>query len=243
MPMGCQHHDPYHAGASGGPGDTAGATSFTVAMPRLTFGRGVLAELGARAAWRGFRRAALFTDPHLVDGPLVATAVASLKAAGLDVATFDEIRVEPDDASAERGARFVADSAWVKIVRLWSVTSRTEKNRRILATTERIAEAGRLNEKATAARERMARQMETDQLVVKRLAQEYESALLATVAVPGVDAGVVEAIDTETFTQSPEQIALATAALKLLAGHIEALSNGERIDVRRALAEAYPLPR
>jgi len=107
MPMGCQHHDPYHAGASGGPGDTAGATSFTVAMPRLTFGRGVLAELGARAAWRGFRRAALFTDPHLVDGPLVATAVASLKAAGLDVATFDEIRVEPDDASVQRGADFL----------------------------------------------------------------------------------------------------------------------------------------
>ena len=106
--MGCQHHDPYRDSASNGTASTHGASSFTVAMPRLTFGRGVLAEVGARAAWRGFRRAALFTDPGLVHGPLVATALASLRAAGLDVAVFDEIRVEPDDASVRRGADFLS---------------------------------------------------------------------------------------------------------------------------------------
>jgi len=109
--MGCQHHDPYRdapAGDAGG-GGAPGASSFTVAMPRLTFGRGVLGELGARAAGRGFRRAALFTDPHLVDGPLVASAVDSLRSAGLDVAIFHEIRIEPDDASVQRGADFLTD--------------------------------------------------------------------------------------------------------------------------------------
>lgn len=97
--MGCQYFEP---------GIEGGAATFTVAMPRLTFGRGCLAEIGARAAARGHRRVALFTDPMLVNGPLVAIARASLKAAGLDVTTFHEIRVEPDDDTVERGARFLA---------------------------------------------------------------------------------------------------------------------------------------
>lgn len=101
--MGCQHHDPYHPAAAGG------TSSFTVAMPRLSFGRGVLGELGARAAWRGYRRAALFTDPYLADGPLVAKATESLTRAGLEVAVFSQIRVEPDDASVARGARFLTE--------------------------------------------------------------------------------------------------------------------------------------
>jgi len=99
--MGCQYFSPT-------PG---GGDSFTVAMPRLTFGRGVLGEVGPRAAGRGLRRVALFTDPMLANGPLVAEARASLAAAGLEVHVFDEIRVEPDDASAERGAHFLTDSA------------------------------------------------------------------------------------------------------------------------------------
>ena len=98
--MGCRYHDP---GADG-------ATSFTVAMPRLTFGRGSLDELGARAAGRGWRRVALFTDPGLEGGPLVARARASLDAAGVEADTFSEIRVEPDDASVARGARFLAEA-------------------------------------------------------------------------------------------------------------------------------------
>ena len=99
--MGCQHHDPV----------ADGADNFTVAMPRLTFGRGCLDELGARAAWRGWRRVALFTDPVLEPGPLVARARASLAAAGVDASTFSEIRVEPDDASVARGARFLVEEA------------------------------------------------------------------------------------------------------------------------------------
>ncbi|MEM7259166.1 MAG: alcohol dehydrogenase, partial [Pseudomonadota bacterium] len=61
--MGCQYFEPCEGGAS----------SFTVAIPRLTFGRGTLAEAGARAAALKMTRVALFTDPHLQDGPLVAT--------------------------------------------------------------------------------------------------------------------------------------------------------------------------
>ena len=98
--MGCQYHAPTENGAD----------TFTVAMPRLTFGRGCLDEVGARAAARLLKRIALFTDPLLADGSLVARALASLEAAGIDVAVFSDIRVEPDDDSVTRAASFLQDA-------------------------------------------------------------------------------------------------------------------------------------
>jgi len=91
--MGCQYYDPTENGAD----------SFTVAMPRLTVGRGTLNEVGARAAHLGMKRVALFTDPYLAEGPLAAIAKTSLLSAGLDVAIFSDIRVEPDDDPVGRG--------------------------------------------------------------------------------------------------------------------------------------------
>ncbi|MFK7889199.1 MAG: hydroxyacid-oxoacid transhydrogenase [Granulosicoccus sp.] len=79
-------------------------------MPRLTVGRGVLREVGDRAAGLGLKRVALFTDPWLEQGPLVATVVESLKNAGVDTAIFSDIRVEPDNDSVHRGAAFLADA-------------------------------------------------------------------------------------------------------------------------------------
>lgn len=96
--MGCQ----YFAATENG------ADSFTVAMPRLSFGRGILQEVGERAAGLGLKRIALFTDPNLASGPLLRLLEASLRKAGVDVAIFSDIRVEPDDASAERGRDFLA---------------------------------------------------------------------------------------------------------------------------------------
>jgi len=95
--MGCQYDDPTHDGA----------TSFTVAMPRLTFGRGTLSEVGARSARYQLKNIALFTDPYLLDGPLVASAKASLAAAGISVAVFSDIRVEPCDDTVMRSAAFL----------------------------------------------------------------------------------------------------------------------------------------
>lgn len=98
--MGCQYFSPTENGAD----------SFTVAMPRLTVGRGTLTEVGARTEALGARRVALFTDPYLLDGPLVATVKDSLKKAGIEFALFSDIRVEPDDDSVERGAAFLAQA-------------------------------------------------------------------------------------------------------------------------------------
>jgi len=104
--MGCQFHDPNHNGA----------TSFTVAMPRLTFGRGTLSEVGARSARYGFKRVALFTDPYLLDGPLVGIATESLSQAGIDVGIFSDVRVEPCDATVERGATFLKTGKFDAVV-------------------------------------------------------------------------------------------------------------------------------
>ena len=93
-----------------------GASTFTVSMPRLTFGRGCLHEAGARAAALGMKRVALITDPTLVEGPFVHTVKSSLGAAGLDVAVFADARVEPSDTSVGEAIRFLNDGNFDGIV-------------------------------------------------------------------------------------------------------------------------------
>jgi len=104
--MGCQYFSPCDHGSE----------SFTIQIPKVTFGRGCLAEAGARAAAIGMSRVGLFTDPFLKDGPYVKTVSQSLKDAGIDVAVFSEIRIEADDASVERGAKFIAEGNFNGIV-------------------------------------------------------------------------------------------------------------------------------
>src|SRR5512143_597786 len=82
---------------------------FTVGMPTFTFGAGVLAEAGDNARELGLKRVALFTDARLRPGPYVATVLASLEAAGVDVAIYDEVVIEPTDASFQDAARFAAE--------------------------------------------------------------------------------------------------------------------------------------
>lgn len=104
--MGCQYFEPCEHGAD----------SFTIAVPKMTFGRGCLREAGARAAALGMTRVALFTDPRLRQGPYVRSVLESLKLAGIDVALFDEITIEADDLSVERGARFIAEGLFDGVV-------------------------------------------------------------------------------------------------------------------------------
>ncbi len=85
--MGCQYFDPTDNGAS----------NFTVAMPKLTFGRGSLAEVGERASALNFRKIVLFTDSMLETGPIVETVCQSLKKQDIEFSIFSDIRIEPDD--------------------------------------------------------------------------------------------------------------------------------------------------
>jgi alcohol dehydrogenase class IV len=99
--MGCCHYDAPEPGCDG---------AFTVDASRITFGRGCLAEAGERARSLGMRRVALFTDAWLKKLPHFDTLHRSLRAAGLDVVVFSEVRVEPTDGSFLAAARFAAEA-------------------------------------------------------------------------------------------------------------------------------------
>ena len=83
--------------------------AFTIGMPTFTFGAGCLAEAGPQAAELGLRRVALFTDATVRESPHFAVARASLQAAGIDAAVYDEVVIEPTTASFQAAARFAAE--------------------------------------------------------------------------------------------------------------------------------------
>jgi len=84
--------------------------AFTVDASRVTFGRGALAEVGDRARAAGIRRAAVFTDRTVRQLPWFAELAGSLATAGIEVAVFDAVSIEPTDASFEEAARFAVEA-------------------------------------------------------------------------------------------------------------------------------------
>ena len=100
--MSCCH---YYA-----PGD-GGDEAFSVEMSAITFGAGVLKEAGDHARSLGIERIALMTDKGLSGSAHVAIVAKSLAAAGVDTVVYDEVRVEPTDASFLDAARFAQDGS------------------------------------------------------------------------------------------------------------------------------------
>jgi alcohol dehydrogenase class IV len=98
----CCRHDHYEASANGD-------TGFEVDGARITYGRGVLAELGAAATSLHMSRIAVFVDPHLIERDFVQTALASLRAAHFDPVVYTDIAVEPTDVSFKNAAAFAVD--------------------------------------------------------------------------------------------------------------------------------------
>ncbi len=98
--MGCCH---YYAAIAGG------EQVFAVDPAAIRFGRGALAEVGASARELGLHRVALYVDPRVAALEPLATVRASLHGAGVDFAVYDQVRVEPTDASFAEAARFAAD--------------------------------------------------------------------------------------------------------------------------------------
>jgi len=79
---------------------------FTIGMPTFTFGAGVLAEAGPQALELGLRRVALFTDKRMLDSAAYATVAKSLRDARVDFVVFDDVQIEPSDASLQEATRF-----------------------------------------------------------------------------------------------------------------------------------------
>ena len=83
---------------------------FTVGMPTFTFGAGSLSEAGPQAQELGLKRVAVFTDPFVRSSEPFATVMASLAAANIDGVVFDQIAIEPTDASFQAAARFAFEA-------------------------------------------------------------------------------------------------------------------------------------
>jgi hydroxyacid-oxoacid transhydrogenase len=97
--MTCRHYVTAAAGCDGG---------FTVDASRVTFGSGVLSEVGLRSRALGIRRCAVFTDPRVRAQPWFGEVIGSLRAAGIDAVVYDAVEIEPTDTSFEDAARFAS---------------------------------------------------------------------------------------------------------------------------------------
>ena len=86
-----------------------GDTAFTVDPPKIKFGVGALTEIGADARALGLKRVALFCDPRVAKLAPLETARKALAGAGVDVAVYDAIEVEPTDRSFLAAAAFATD--------------------------------------------------------------------------------------------------------------------------------------
>jgi hydroxyacid-oxoacid transhydrogenase len=84
-------------------------SAFSVDIASISFGPGVLKEVGEHAKALGMKRVALFTDPRVKNLECVADALASLRQAGCDVSVYDETQVEPTDGSFQAAALFAAE--------------------------------------------------------------------------------------------------------------------------------------
>lgn len=93
-----------------------GAESFTIDIPKVTFGRGVLTEVGERAKALSMKDVALFTDAHLENGPYVASVKQSLLDAGLNCQIFSDIRIEPDDVCVDEAAKFLRNGKFDGVI-------------------------------------------------------------------------------------------------------------------------------
>jgi alcohol dehydrogenase class IV len=82
---------------------------FAVDPTAIRFGQGALAEIGHDARELGLKRVALFTDRGVAGLEAVATVASALRTMDVDVAVYDEVRVEPTDQSFQAATRFAAE--------------------------------------------------------------------------------------------------------------------------------------
>ncbi len=84
-------------------------TAFTMDTSSIKFGPGVTREIGADMAALGTRRVMVVTDPNLVHSETVAITLEALRAEGIDAVLYDQVRVEPTDASFQDAIRFATE--------------------------------------------------------------------------------------------------------------------------------------
>ena len=74
-------------------------TAYEIATSNIRFGPGTTGEIGMDLKDWGLKRVMVLTDPNLSAQAPVQTALAAIAEAGVEYALFDQVRVEPTDAS------------------------------------------------------------------------------------------------------------------------------------------------
>ncbi|MBZ0303149.1 MAG: iron-containing alcohol dehydrogenase [Anaerolineae bacterium] len=84
-------------------------TAFTMDTSSIKYGPGVTREIGEDMRRFGARRVMIVTDPTLAQLEPVAVVRDALAAAGIDAVLYDQVRVEPTDASFQQAITFATD--------------------------------------------------------------------------------------------------------------------------------------
>ncbi|UCH24065.1 MAG: iron-containing alcohol dehydrogenase [Deltaproteobacteria bacterium] len=78
----------------------------------IKYGPGVTREVGCDMKEQEAHRVMVVTDPYLSDTQPVAVVLESLRKEGLDPVLFDQVRIEPTDASFKKAIRFASEGAF-----------------------------------------------------------------------------------------------------------------------------------
>jgi hydroxyacid-oxoacid transhydrogenase len=84
-------------------------TAFTLDTASIKYGPGVTREVGHDMKALGTRRVMVLTDPGLVESEAVSVTLAALQEEGIDAVLYDQVRIEPTDASFKEAIQFASD--------------------------------------------------------------------------------------------------------------------------------------
>lgn len=85
---------------------------FQMAASNIRFGAGCTAEVGMDLREMEVKRTMLLMDPHLVSLPIAEVVQSALKQQQVDYALYDEISVEPTDASFQHAAKVATEGGF-----------------------------------------------------------------------------------------------------------------------------------
>ena len=84
-------------------------TAFSMDTSSIKYGPGVTSEIGWDMEEQGSHRVMVVTDANLTESEPVMVTLESLRKHGIDVALFDQVRVEPTDISFKEAIKFAKD--------------------------------------------------------------------------------------------------------------------------------------
>jgi len=87
-------------------------TVFTLDTSSIKFGPGVTREVGYDMRRLGAHRVMVVTDPNLASREPVSVALEAMRDEGIDAVLYDQVHVEPTDASFKDAIRFATDGGF-----------------------------------------------------------------------------------------------------------------------------------